>query len=447
MAKYRIKATEPNIVSNKETVFRYVIASTVGNARLTLTPYGDYSLYIISGGVGETTVKRTDGYKRACETLTKEMYDAYAEESAAYTDIHKGMAKITDKSKYESQLNKLAPKKYTRQGIMLPRPTKKDVEDDLINEAKHYLHTHKEDKTTVEEYVKARLGYQTEIRQTKWQEALELFESIENAREEKANAVNFAEFSAEKAKLQDFIDGTPQVIADGFRKLEDSITIPVSLSVDYKYDQKNGIINLDLILEDAVPVAVMKADILASGKLSVKNKLVRELTNDQTRCTIGLLFLISSHIFSISPNIQTIRLSLWNRAKTHGYIWIEFDAPAFTRLTPGRLHPELDIYNYPNLTNIKAKNNALEIVPIDKESFKISIQDKIQNKGKTEQTPRPIHQTEQYSYITRDDAYLLKLKLGNSTIVDAALDEASKSGSKMVRVPSRYLNILSELKG
>ena len=95
-----------------------------------------------------------------------------------------------------------------------------------------------------------------------------------------------------------------------------------------------------MILEDAVPVAVMKADILASGKLSVKNKLVRELTNDQTRCTIGLLFLISSHVFSISPNIQTIRLSLWNRAKTHGYIWIEFDAPAFTRLTPGRLHPE-----------------------------------------------------------------------------------------------------------
>ena len=446
MAKYRIKATEPNIVSNKETVFRYVTASTVGNARLTLTPYGDYSLYIISGGVGETTVKRTDGYKRACETLTKEMYDAYAEESAAYTDIHKGMAKITDKSKYESQLHKLAPKKYTRQGIMLPKPTKKDVENDLINEAKHYLHTHKEDNTTIEEYVKTRIGFQTEIRQTKWQEALEFFETIENAREEKANAINFAEFSAEKAKLQDFIDGTPQVIADGFRKLEDSITIPVSLTVDYKYDQKNGIINLDLILEDAVPVAVMKADILASGKLSVKNKLVRELTNDQTRCTIGLLFLISSHIFSISPNIQTIRLSLWNRSKTHGYIWIEFDAPAFTRLTPGRLHPELDIYNYPNVANIKAKNNALEIVPIDEESFKSSIQDKIQNKGKITQAQRPIHQTEQYSYITRDDAYLLKLKLGNSTIVDAALDEASKSGSKMVKVPSRYLNILSELK-
>lgn len=446
MAKYRIKATEPNIVSNKETVFRYVTASTVGNARLTLTPYGDYSLYIISGGVGETTVKRTDGYKRACETLTKEMYDAYVEESAAYTDIHKGMAKITDKSKYESQLHKLAPKKYTRQGIMLPKPTKKDVENDLINEAKHYLHTHKEDNTTIEEYVKTRIGFQTEIRQTKWQEALEFFETIENAREEKANAINFTEFSAEKAKLQDFIDGTPQVIADGFRKLEDSITIPVSLTVDYKYDQKNGIINLDLILEDAVPVAVMKADILASGKLSVKNKLVRELTNDQTRCTIGLLFLISSHIFSISPNIQTIRLSLWNRSKTHGYIWIEFDAPAFTRLTPGRLHPELDIYNYPNVANIKAKNNALEIVPIDEESFKNSIQDKIQNKGKITQAQRPIHQTEQYSYITRDDAYLLKLKLGNSTIVDAALDEASKSGSKMVKVPSRYLNILSELK-
>ena len=88
----------------------------------------------------------------------------------------------------------------------------------------------------------------------------------------------------------------------------------------------------------------------------------------------------------------------------------------------------------------------MEIVPIDEESFKSSIQDKIQNKGKITQAQRPIHQTEQYSYITRDDAYLLKLKLGNSTIVDAALDEASKSGSKTVKVPSRYLNILSELK-
>lgn len=446
MAKYRIKATEPNIVSNKETVFRYVTASTVGNARITLTPYGDYSLYIISGGVGETTVKRTDGYKRACETLTKEMYDAYAEESAAYTDIHKGMTKITDKSKYESQLNKLAPKKYTRQGIMLPKPTKKDIENDLINEAKHYLHTHKEDNTTIEEYVKTRIGLQTEIRQTKWQEALEFFESIENAREEKANAINFAEFSAEKAKLQEFIDGTSQVIEEGFKNIENSITIPITVSLDYRYNQKEGILDLDVILEDSIPVAVMKADISANGKLSVKNKLVRELTNDQTRCTIGLLFLMASHVFAISPNIQSVRLSLWNRVKSHGFLWIEFDATSFARLTPSRLHPELDIYNYPNVANIKAKNNALEIVPIDEESFKKSIQDKIQNKGKITQAPRPIHQTEQYCYITRDDAYLLKLKLGDSTVVDAALDEANKSGSKVVKIPSRYLNILSEIK-
>lgn len=447
MAKYQIKATEPNIVSSKDTVFSYRTASTYGKAMLTLSPYGDYSLSILSGGVSETTVKRTDGYRNACEKLTKEMYDAYAEETAAYFNIHKGMAKIKGKSTYESQLNKLAPKKYTRQGIMLPKPNKKDVENDLINEAKHYLHTHKDDNTTIEEYVKTRIGLQTEIRQTKWQEALEFFESIENAREEKANAIHLAEFNAEKTKLQDFIEGTTPVVSEGFKCLQDSVIIPVTLSLDYKYNQKEGIVDVDLILEDAVPVAVMKADILASGKLSVKNKLVRELTNDQTRCTLGLVFLIASHIFAISPNIQTVRLALWNRTKTHGYIWIEFDANSFTKLTPSRLHPEMDIYNYPNVANIKAKNNALEIVLIDEESFKKSIQDKIKNKGKAIQTPRPIHQADPYTYISQDDAFLLKLKLGNPTIVDAALDEASKSGSKMVRVPSRYLNILSELKG
>ena len=373
MAKYHIKATEPEMVESKSLSFRYWTGANGGNAQLTLSPYGDYTLVVLSG-MSEGTVKRTDAYKNAVDSLTKEMHKAYEAESAAYTLLHRNMVTIPDRSKAETQLQKLAPKTYTKQSILLPRPTKKEVEADLIAEAESYQHTYKEEGFSVDAYVKQRLNTETENRQARWQEALELFESIENAREERTNAQYYAEYEIEKHKLEDYLSGEESVIQDGISAIEMNLVIPVNLFLEYKYQQKEGILDVDLTLEDTIPVAVMKTEINASGKISIKNKLVRELTDDRTRCALGLMYLIGSHLFAISPNIQYVRIALWSGNKTAGYAWLSFDRASFSRLVPRRLTPELDVYNFPNVINLKAKNNAVEITPIEAPVFKKMIE-------------------------------------------------------------------------
>lgn len=375
MAKYHIKATEPAMVDSVSHSFRFWTGANGGNAELTLSPYGDYSLKVYSL-MSEGTVKRTDAYKDAVEIVTKAMHKAYEEESAAYTMLHHKMVTVPDRSKAETQLRTLAPKTYTKQSILLPRPSKKEVEADLIAEAESYQHTAKEENFSVDAYVKKRLSAETENRQARWQDALELFESIENAREERTNAQYYAEYEIEKHKLEDYLSGEESVIKEGIANLEQNLIVPINMFLEYKYQQKEGILDVDLTLEDTIPVSVMKTEINASGKISIKNKLVREMTDDKTRCVLGLMFLMGSHLFAISPNIQHVRIALWTGNKAAGYIWIDFDRASFSRLMPRRLTPETDVYNFPNIVNLKAKGGAVEVTPFEAPMFKKMVEDK-----------------------------------------------------------------------
>lgn len=443
MAKYHIKATEPEIVSEQSKFFAYWTGATAGNAEVFLSPYGDYSLIVHSGGVSDATVKRTTAYKKAIDDVTKMMYNAYEDESAAYTMLHRKMTVVEDRSISETKLNALAPKKYSKQSALIPRPSKKEVEADLTEEAQNYQHSHKDEGFSVEEYVKKNLSSETENRQARWQEALELFESIENAREAKINAQYYADYEIEKHTLEDYINGEESIIREGISNLEQNLIVPVNMFLEYKYQQKEGVMDVDLTLEDTIPVSVMRTEITSSGKISIKNKLVRELTEDRTRCILGLMFFMGSHIFAISPNIQHLRIALWTVNKVAGFIWMDFDRDSFSRIVPKRLQPEMDVYNFPNVVNLKAKNNAVEVVPIDAQSFKNQIAHLLNPTPLRAQSP--IKTTEQYYYISMKDALLLRDNLGNNADIIAGIDEARRMNKNEVRVSSRYIDILAEI--
>lgn len=67
----------------------------------------------------------------------------------------------------------------------MPKPTKSEVEDDLRNEVKYI--NFNDENVSEKEYIKESLNKLTEYRQQYWQEANELFEQIEDAKEEREN--------------------------------------------------------------------------------------------------------------------------------------------------------------------------------------------------------------------------------------------------------------------
>lgn len=373
MAKYTIHSNELNLIHDQVESFRFRTASTSGFAELHLSSLGVYNLSISYGGVGEGTVKRTDEYKRALEKVSRAQCKAFAEETLAFTQMHKGMSTVHERSYYESLLKKLAPKTYSRKSLKLDQPTRKDVEADLREEAIHLLHNNDDANFTVDSYVKTHLYAQLEQRQAKWQDAVALFESIEDAREEEQNAQYYAAYIAEKKAEEDVLNGAPEMVAKGIAELDSKISVPVELGIDYKYAQSSGLLEVDVILEEAINIPVLRCEMLSTGKVSIKNKLMRDLSTEKTNCILSLTFLLASHLFNVSPNINVVRLAIYNRVKTEAYIWVEFKRRDIVMKSANRINPSVDIYNYATVMNLRVKNDGLELTPIDATTFKKKI--------------------------------------------------------------------------
>lgn len=375
MAKYTIHSNEQNLIHDQVESFRYRTASTSGLAELRLSAFGDYNLSISYGGVGETTVKRTDEYKRALEKVSRALCKAYDDETLAFTQMHKGMSIVHERSYFESIVNKLAPKTYTRNSLKLVQPSKKEIEADLREEATHLLHNNADANFTVDSYIKTHLSAQLEQRQVKWQEAVTLFESIEDAREEEQNAQFYASYVAEKKAAEDVLNGAPELITKGFSELNSKVSIPVEIGIDYRYTQSSGRLDVDVIIEDAINIPVLRCEILSTGKVSIKNKLMRDLSTEKTNSILSMTFLLASHFFNISPNINVVRLAVYNRAKTEAYIWVEFKRRDLVMKNSNRITPSVDIYNYATVMNLRVKNDGLELTPIDIITFKKKVSD------------------------------------------------------------------------
>lgn len=65
------------------------------------------------------------------------------------------------------------------------------------------------------------------------------------------------------------------------------------------------ILETSVIVEDGISVPITKAAILASGKISIKNKLVRETITEKTNSAISLTYFLAAHLFNVSPIFNT----------------------------------------------------------------------------------------------------------------------------------------------
>ena len=132
-------------------------------------------------------------------------------------------------------------------------------------------------------------------------------------------------------------------------------------------------LEVDVILEEAINIPVLRCEMLSTGKVSIKNKLMRDLSTEKTNCILSLTFLLASHLFNVSPNINVVRLAIYNRVKTEAYIWVEFKRRDLVMKSANRINPSVDIYNYATVMNLRVKNDGLELTPIDATTFKKKI--------------------------------------------------------------------------
>ena len=340
-----------------------------GYGTIELTPYGDYLLNTTY--ITETAARRTNEYKSAYKEVTENMFHAYEEETRAYTSLHENMPLVESAVKLKKDLMTLAPQKYERGRFTFSKPTKDDIEKDLIEEAKNInfdmtnTNGHVDEKMFVKEHVNEMI----EIRQHAWQEACDFFNKIEDAREERVNAKFYVEYKTLYNRAKEYIEGNETSVKQELLNLCGKVSVPYNLSLSFAYNQTTHILETSVIVEDGISVPISKAVILASRKISIKNKLVRETITEKTISAVSLTYFLAAHLFNVSPNVQYLRLFLYERNKQSPLLWVEFEREKFLCVNPYRVSVVSDILSYPNVLEFKNRADSIALCAMDKDSF------------------------------------------------------------------------------
>ena len=400
--------------------------------------------------ITDAAARRTNEYKSAYKEVTANMLQVYEENTRAYTYLHENMPSVESVVKLKNDLMTLSPQKYERGHFDFRKPTKDDIEKDLLEEAKNINFDKTKTNGHVDEkmFVKEHINEMIEVRQQAWQEACDFFNKIEDAREERENTRLFAEFKSLYNRKKEYIDGNESVVKQELLNLCGKVSVPYNLSFSFAYNQTTHILETSIIVEDGISVPITKATILASGKISIKNKLVRETITEKTNSAISLTYFLAAHLFNVSPNIQYLRLSLYERNKQNPLLWVEFEREKFICVNPYRVGVLSDILSYPNVLEFKNRAGSIELCAMDKTSFdnNVAMAVKRENENHLEYQSTYSDLGNNDIAISFEDASILCEIPNLSNEIRKAISTAKDKGLSYVTIDKKLKGILDELK-
>lgn len=370
MSKYRILPFRVPVVTEK--TFRFTLRNYSGSsARLVLSPNGTYSMSVSGWDddyIIENRAKRDPQYKSGIQKLSNDMLNDYQAQNDYVTIMSKRSFKPLERRNLERERDKIQMEQYQPKPFIINQPTMNDVTAILDIEANgvHYKSDRKE--LDVKKYIQDNKSAVLSERMAFWNEIQQLYDDIEKANRNNANKEFKKTYDAKRSVFDDIINGTPSAIDKAFTSGISSLAVPYEIGLDYSYDQNKKAISIDICIPESIDVYIpsQKASLLSSGKISVKDKLQKEIKNDVFASQLSLMYYIASFAFSLSPNIEQSRISLWTKQKDYGYCWINFDKNNFKYHTD----PSEFTLIWHNVCQIVDNRGANVLNPIEKSLFK-----------------------------------------------------------------------------
>lgn len=412
--------------------FTYYGRTGHASCKLVLSPEGNYTLFVYSSTVSEGAVKRDPVYKNAIILVTQKMVKSFEEATEKYIGMHKDAPRVVDdRNRIEDAINNIKPKRYERKRCNLPKPKKDEVEKDLSLEAKSLIHNDCPEVKNAQYYISKNLNKLFSERESMWQEAVNLFNNIEDAREKKANNEYQAEAERNIETLKNQLVGNSSTVMPLIDSTLKGLQVPFELDVSYDYNKNEHSIDVQLVLVNQLNVFCNKAAINLVNKITIKQKLVREITTEKTQSALSLIYSVAYRLFTVSANVDTINISLWKNT-SEGYIWISFDRKSLLRNGPQWTDLLEDYSKHLNVSKIKQKADSIEIPSIPKDVFEglIKLSKSTNNK--------------QLCKISIFDAQLLLIQNFQQEIRDA-IDIAQILDRNYVYIDIKYKNMLKEI--
>lgn len=317
-------------------------------------------------------IKRTPEYKENLKTIYKKYHDLIQNETLEFTEIHKQIVTPITKETVEIELEELKPEIYSRQRFVKNKPVLQEIEKELLNEAKEkyksILFWKNEKKRKI--YISENIEDRFETRLENWENDKSTFESKESEKEEKQNKEFKEDFVFKKRILQGNLEGTSEAVLINFETILNEINIKPEFHLDFEYDENLKHFHIDLDLPEIGDLPKENANILKSGKLSVKDKTQKLLKEDYANCITGLGFLIGGVAFMSGVGVEKVSISGYSQRidKKDGiekddYLYtVDFDREQFSNIDFEKIEPLETFKLFPHKMSI---SKTFEFTPVE----------------------------------------------------------------------------------
>lgn len=407
-------------------------------AEVVLTKDGDYELSI-DGSYAYSTLdaaaKRSPQYKSSILDISNEMQNAVKAYDDFFVNIAKKTVRPQSRTVVERQLSLLVPQHYERTKYNLQQPRKVEVEKDLKEEANSkYFSLWGSNNSKKSQFISDNLEEEFRHRMDNWEELKRYHETIQNYFESQANKQYQTEYENRKKKLEDELYGDNKHVQSRLNEIvaKYDSKIPFDCVLDVDYYKQERMIDATASIPSILNIPDKKAVPLASGKISIKDKLKREMDADTVNTLLGLSYYLAGHLFSLSVNINLVRLSVVTGYSA--YYWVQFDRKSFMTLPFSTLYPLQDFFHHPHV--IDYRKSSIELIP--EADFKHGIYDAIKVSDALSKNSNLI------ALSLNEAESICKTIVGADDLKQAIMD-ARANNSTIVVADKRYKNILNEI--
>jgi len=257
------------------------------------------------------SVKRSDKYKDSVNGLIEQKKVEVDEETSTFICISKFTPIIVSQENIQDALESLSPEIYKSLKYQIETPTKENLAIELSNEAKQKIRSifFWKNKGLRDAFIAENLESRFQTKFEEWGNARDRF--IENEKVVKASKDEeyYNSYVIEKNEFENILKGNPDYINERIEVILSEISLPAEFSVSYEYNSDIKQLKIDLDLPNIEDMPQEKANILASGKISIKQKTQKELKQEYAQCISGIAFYLGGTFFNISTTIIEIVIS------------------------------------------------------------------------------------------------------------------------------------------
>lgn len=250
--------------------------------------------------------------KKSIDIAKKEIIKVWSEENETernqIVNIYLQSTKTKTTKDFDEEIKAIYPNQYVRKEFTEPLPTKEQIINKLEKEAEQNVSSWKfwALEKLRKNYVEKHLNTQYQQELNEYNKRHSIHEEEENKAEVAFNEQSKRECNEYKNYLQGLIKGNKNLIDGELNNLVDKMNLPLPIKYSTEFDKNT--VNLTLSLPSPSDMPQMEGIRLASGNYKIRHITDKDKKDDYSKYALGLSFYIASHVFNISPVIESVNI-------------------------------------------------------------------------------------------------------------------------------------------